>query len=99
MVDIEADADSFANGVVVMGRHQGQHLRTGREAQCVEKLRTAKGLGDDFGFHFAVVSMDYIVRAQQNIEPAVALAFGATWSAIHRHIGFESAQFHLNYLS
>ena len=65
MVDIEPDADLFADGMVVVGRHQRQYLRPGGQAQGVEKLSAAKGFCDDLGFHFAIIVMDHVVTFQQ----------------------------------
>jgi hypothetical protein len=70
MVDLGADANPFAQAVVVVAGHMGhQGVATG-QAQGVEKLRTAKGLAHDLRFHRGVVVVHDVVGAQQHIALA-----------------------------
>ena len=49
VVDVEADADALAERVVVMARHQREHLAAAREAQGVEDLGAAERLVHHLG--------------------------------------------------
>ena len=70
MVHLGADADPLPQFVVMVAGHMGQHRLPSGKAQGVEKLRAAKRLADDFGFHRRIVIVHDVVGAQQNIALA-----------------------------
>ena len=65
-----ADADPFADAVVVVAGHMGQHGLAAAQAQRVQKFRAAKRLAHDLGLDRCVVVMDDVVGAQQHVALA-----------------------------
>ena len=64
MVNVEADADFFADGVVVVRRNQRQDFGTACQAQRVKELGAAESAMKDRGLQRAVIVVDDVVRSQ-----------------------------------
>ena len=78
MIDVEADADALADRVVVVARHQREHLAPALEAQRVEDLGAAERLVHDFGLGRRVVVVHHVVGSQQHLEVARQVLGGVT---------------------
>ncbi len=76
MVDQRPDADPFADMVVMVARHMGQHLFAGGQAQRVQELGAAKGLAFDAGLHRRVIVVHDVVGAQQHVAFVVRVGAG-----------------------
>ena len=96
MVDVEADADLFADGVVVVAGHQREHARAAGQLQGVEELGAAEGLRHDFGLGGGGVVVHHVVGPQQHVEAAALAAGGAAGAALDRHVAGEPAEFDLH---
>src|SRR5512138_1924478 len=72
VVDRQPDADPFADGVVVMRRHERERTLSARQLQRVEELRAAEGLVHDLGEERAVVVVDDVVGPQQHVDLTAA---------------------------
>ncbi len=92
VVDVEADADFFANGVIVVRRYQREHFDTAVQAQGVENLGPAKSLVPDFRLQLALVVVDDVVRTQQHFDAAALTTGIASLAAFEWQTGLEHAQ-------
>ena len=63
MVDIEPDADAFADGVVMVRWYERENFRAARQAQRVQELGAAKGAVQDLRLRRALIVVDDVVRA------------------------------------
>jgi hypothetical protein len=83
MVHLGANADPFADLVVVVAGHMGHHRLAAGQAQRVEELRAAKRLAHDLRLHRCVVVVHDVVGAQQH----VALPPGKRGQGAFGHVG------------
>ena len=92
VVDVKPDADSFANRVIVMRRHQREHFDATSQAQGIQNLGAAKSLVPDLGEQIATVVVDDVVRSQQHFDAAVLATTLATLAAFKWQARSKNAQ-------
>ena len=96
VVDVKPDADSFANRVIVMGRHQREHFDATPQAQGIQNLGATKRFVPDLGEQVAAIVVDDVVRSQQHFDAAVLAATLAALAAFERQARGKDTQLDLD---
>lgn len=78
MIDIEANANALANGVVVVRGDLGKDSTAAGQAQGVKKVGATEGLALDFGVQRAGVIVNDVVGANQHLHGCVHAKYQAT---------------------
>jgi hypothetical protein len=96
VVDVQPDADALAERVVVMARHEREHLPAARQPERVQDLGAAERLVHHLGLQRAGVVVHHVVGPQQHFGAAAPAADVASLLAAVGNAALEHAQFDLH---
>ena len=96
MVDVEADSDVFANGMIVVRGYERKNSCPACQSEGVQEFGATEGAVHDFGLQFTAVVVNNVVRTQHHFNMAALAAGIAALHAFKRQARFEQTEFDLD---